>query len=199
VSETRVCNTCAAEKPLDEFPVANKPQYRKRRCAECHNAHRRALFQKKYHGDDEFKKRYMERKDCYRKSHPIKEVTRKKNILRQKEWLKNKLKSDDEFRKKYNLSGNLRQRKKIKEDVAYRDEYNRKKRDYLRKRWATDQVFRQVSLSRRRADRENLSASYINSLFGRNLANSLPQELVEVKRLQLKIKRLVKDSDEKHN
>lgn len=41
---TRTCKTCGTEKPLEEFPVADKRGYRRRQCRECNNEYQRALY-----------------------------------------------------------------------------------------------------------------------------------------------------------
>jgi hypothetical protein len=124
---------------------------------------------------------------------------RKEQNRKAYERRKVRLKTDDEFRKKFNLANNIRKRIKLKTDADRRRKHNDKRRKYARQRYSKDQDFKEKSLLRRKQFRLHLSDGYINELFGRKAANPLPPEVVEVKRLQLKIKRLIEDRNEEHN
>lgn len=198
MSETRVCESCQCEKPIEQFEI-RKIKYRRRKCKECVNARKHFLYLERYKIDDEYRERKRKLNCGSRQKRMRDDEYRKEQNQKASERRKDRLKTDDEYRKKYNLANNIKKRIKLKTDAKCREEYNRKKREYVKKKYATDQSFRENSLLRRKEFRIRLSDGYINELFGRKAGNRLPAEVIEVKRLQLKIKRLIEDRNEKHN
>ncbi|PTR17471.1 hypothetical protein C8R31_101635 [Nitrosospira sp. Nsp2] len=179
MTETRVCNKCQQDKPIEEFKLNRG--WRMHRCSKCFLSHQREKWRKRYRQNEEFRKK-----------------VKRASVA----WRASRLKTDDEFRRRINHQAAALERRRKTND-AYRRRVNERAAERNRIRLKTDDEYRtrrnQANAKRIRASVKNLDERYIYKVLGGTRANPYPAEIIEAKRLQLRIKRLLEDRHEKHN
>lgn len=179
MEEFRVCKKCRQEKPIEQFKLARG--YRMGKCKECFNSHAREQWRKRYRENEEFRKKVC-RSSVKRRA--------------------SKIKNDDEYRRRVNAKVAERERKRKTSD-EYRLRVNKRAAERNRNRRNTDDEYRkrrnQEALNRSNILTKNLDDRYIKQILRLRVGNLYQRELIEVKRLQLMIKRLLEDRHEKHH
>lgn len=123
--ETKVCNKCSIEKPLDEFYKSGK--YYRGKCKECinlYNKNNRQDYYKKYRLDNKEKRNEYNKKYYKENKEIIKEKYKEYYI----NWRKNNKEHSKQYRKdnleKIKQQQNIRQKEKIKKDKIYKLKHN---------------------------------------------------------------------------
>lgn len=170
--------------------------------------------QKEYRSTDEFKERHRLEMIEWRKSNPEKqlEISRrsyKKNGSKQNEKKRLRYKNDQEYvskikerESKYKESGRraevfkIRYKEKRDEIIQKSAQWKQKNKDHVRKyaRQYRDNIW----LEHERNQRKNLADQYIIAVIKKETnyilkTKDIPQQLIEIKRLQLKTKRSLKN------
>lgn len=170
--------------------------------------------QKEYRSTDEFKERHRLEMIEWRKKNPEKqlEISRrsyKKNGAKQNEKKRLRYKNDQEYvskikeyESKYKESGRraevfkIRYKEKRDEIIQKSSQWKQKNKDHVRK--YARQYRDNILLEKERNNRKNLADQYVIAVIKKETnyilkTKDIPQQLIEIKRLQLKTKRSLKN------
>lgn len=191
--ETKKCTRCHEIKSRDQFRVKKGRQYKgvryielNPRCFKCDAAERKIYYDKKKN-DPEFKKKNIERQKEY-----VKKSTDKIRAIRM----------SPEYKKKHadwNMTSYYRVRDRISAKMKTKrqtQEYKKMMSEYRNKN--KDKIFSQEVITKRRYQEKHkdaLTDLYIGSRLASQTGiprNMIPQPLIELKRVQILIKRELK-------
>lgn len=204
----KTCKNCGEEKPIEEF-VKNKntKDGRLNRCYICD----RLIRKKQYYTNHEYRKQkekeYREKNKEKVKlwSHKYKEKNREKIRLAEREWRKNNPEKSRERSKRYHEAHpNYKKEyyaknktKLIKKVVEWQKENKERYKKRLEE-WKMRDYSKYLEMERLRGKkaRNKLTDAYVVHLLRDNkklLMEDVPKELIEAKRLQILIKREIKN------
>lgn len=166
MSEMRVCKKCGQEKPIDLFRVTRaKATFE---CRECFKSYMREWHK---NTSEQYKKKWSDIRVEQRRIKRLDPEFRRKDDLMKIEWAKNKFKTDPEYRKK-------------------RRAYDA----HLKKtKYQSNDERREMLKAISRENRRNLCISYVAHLLSGERIKKFPMEVLEVKKLQIQIHRLLQE------
>jgi len=204
----KTCKNCGEEKPIEEFVKhKNTKDGHLNKCKLCHNL----LVKKQYYANHEYTKQknkeYREKNKeklnlCKRR---YKEKNREKLRLAEKEWRKNNPEKSRErskryheahpnYKKEYYAKNKTKLIKKVIEwQKENKERYIKRVKEWKMKNY---NAWLQNERERHKTKVENLTDDYVVKLLkgeGKLLMKDIPKELIEAKRLQILIKREIKN------
>lgn len=207
----KICKNCKEKKSIEEFVKSkNTKDGRLNKCKLCHNL----LVKKQYYDNHEYTKQknkeYREKNKeklnlCNRR---YKEKNREKLRLAEKEWRKNNPELSRErsrryreahpnYKKEYYAENKSKLIKKvIKWQKENKERYIKRVKEWKMKNY---NAWLQNERERHKTKVENLTDDYVVKLLkgkGKLLMKDIPKELIEAKRLQILIKRQIKNLNE---
>lgn len=198
MTETKTCTKCGVCKPLDEFRKdARAKNGRATSCKTCHNAVCKkwldANKEKSKLAIADWNRRNPEKLKEYRRNRYVKH--RERDLQASKRWRT----ANPEKVKERSRRDSAKRRKKpplVKDETYF--QIKREKNNARVKAWyvANKDRKKEYDIARTQQEKDSLSDGYIKSLLRQGTGlpgNSIPLPLIEAKRQQMKIKRLINE------
>jgi len=181
-AETRVCKKCGEGKALDQFSIV-RGLYRKWKCKNCISDHRNARRRERYKSCPEFKEKCNDIQN-----HRYRNDPEYKAKCKQRSRERYRTLSPELINRK-----NLLKREKRKLEPELARERDARSRENGRNKRKNNPEFAERYKVRSEKYRKNCEPWYVNNLLLRGQKAKFSVELLEVKKLQIQIHRLLKE------